>query len=187
MLQEEQSLRDEIGQTRLIKGWVLRKKATNKGRCSLCMGRADCLCCTHLINTSFFTSRSGKAEYEIRHHTNSGTKKATYLGFCMKCNAHQYIGKIETQGANKRVSKHHNDVCRPDGLVIDCHVDKPDHHFNRDFLLIIIEEISKGNLTREQMRKLLLNQQHFLILKLGTLEPNGFNDKLNLLSEARAN
>ena len=104
----------------------------------------------------------------------------------MKCNAHQYVGKVEAQGANKRVNKHRNDVRRPDGLAIDRHFDQPDHDFNRDFRLIIIEEISKRNLTKEQMRELLLKREDFWILKLGTLEPNGFNDKLNFPSEARA-
>ena len=104
----------------------------------------------------------------------------------MKCNAQQYVGKVETQGANKRVNKHRNDVRRLDGLAIDRHFDKPDHEFNRDFRLIIIEEISKRNLTKEQMRELLLKREDFWIRKLGTLEPNGFNDKLNFPSEARA-
>ena len=50
----------------------------------------------------------------------------------MKCNAQQYVGKVEAQGADKRVNKHLNDVRRPDGLAIDRHFDKPDHDFNHD-------------------------------------------------------
>ena len=182
---KNRSLCDEIGQTRLSKGRAVRKKATSKGRCSPCMGRTDCMCCRHLINTSFFTNRTGEAKYEIRHRTNCRTKNAIYLGFCMKCNDRQYVGKVETQGANKRVNKHRNDVGRPDGISIDRHFNEPDHDFNRDFRLIIIEEISKKNLTKEQMRDLLLRREDFWILKLGTLEPNGFNDKLNFPTEAR--
>ena len=159
------------------------KKTTNRGRCSPCMGRSDCLCCNHLINTSFFTNRNGQARYEIWHRTNCHTKNALYLAFCMKCNAEQYVGKVETQGANKRVNKHRNDVGRPDGLAIDRHFDQQDHDFNRDFRLILIEEISKQNLTKEQTRELLLKREDFWIRKLNTLEPNGFNEKLNFPAE----
>ena len=101
----------------------------------------------------------------------------------MKCNAEQYVGKVETQGANKRVNKHRNDVGRPDGLAIDRHFDQQDHDFNRDFRLILIEEISKRNLTKEQTRELLLKREDFWIRKLNTLEPNGFNEKLNFPAE----
>ena len=183
---KNRSLRDEIGQTRLAKGRVVRKKSNKKGRCSPCMGRSDCLCCRHLISTSVFTNRNGQAKYEIWHRMNCHTKNALYLAFCMKCNARQYVGKVETQGANRRVNKHRNDVRRPDGLAIDRHFDQPDHDFNRDFRLILIEEITKRNLTKEQMRELLLRREDFWMLKLDTLAPNGFNDKLNFPAEARA-
>ena len=73
-----------------------------------------------------------------------------------------------------------------DGLAIDRHFDQQDHDFNRDFRLILIEEISKRNLTKEQMRELLLRREDFWMLKLDTLAPNGFNDKLNFPAEARA-
>ena len=149
------NLRDEIGQTRISRNRVVRKREQNRGRCSPCMGRSDCMCCTHLINTSYFTSRSGN-RYEIRHRTNCKSKNATYLGLCLKCNKEQYVGKVETQGTNRRVNKHRNDVNKPDSIAIDCHFNQPGHDFNRDFRIIVIEEVTKKNMTKDQMRELLL-------------------------------
>ena len=179
------NLRDEIGQTRLSRNRVVRKRAINKGKCSPCMKRSDCMCCRHIITTSYFTDREGKRKYDIRHRTNCKSKNALYLGFCLKCNERQYVGKVESQGANKRVNKHRNDVNREDSIAIDRHFQEPGHDFNRDFRLIIIEEITKRNLTKDQMRELLQRREDFWILKLGTLEPRGFNDKLNYPAESR--
>ena len=72
---------------------------------------------------------------------------------------------------------------RPNGISIDCHFDQPDHDFNRDFRLIVIEQITKKNLTKEQMRTILLRREDFWTLKLNTLAPNGFNDRLNFPGE----
>ena len=98
---------------------------------------------------------------------------------CLKCNQEQYVGKVEVQGTNRRVNKHRNDVKKSDSIAIDRHFDQPDHNFNRDFRIIVIEEVSKKNMTKEQMRNLLLRREDFWIMKLGTLHPRGFNDKLN--------
>ena len=173
-----QNLRDLIGQTKISKGRVVRKREVNRGRCAPCNGRSDCLCCKHIINTDSFTSRTGKRFY-IRHKTNCRTKNAIYLGLCTKCNEEQYVGKLETQGTNRRVNKHRNDVNKPDSIAIDRHFNQPGHDFNRDFGIIVIEEISTRNLTKEQTRNLLLRREDFWIVKLGTLHPRGFNDKLN--------
>ena len=80
---------------------------------------------------------------------------------------------------NKRTNKHRNDVTRPDSISIDQYINQNDHSFNRDFRLIVIEEITKKDLTKDQMRNLLLHREDFWISKLNTLEPNGFNEKLN--------
>ena len=76
------------------------------------------------------------------------------------------------------MNKHRNDVRKPDSIAIDRHFDQPDHDFNRDFRIIVIKEVSKRNLTKEQMRNL-LRREDFWITELGALHPRGFNDKLN--------
>ena len=93
------------------------------------------------------------------------------------------MGKLESQGTNRRVNKHRNDVKRPDSIAIDRHFDQPSHDFNKDFRIIVIEEIVSKNLTKEQTRKILLKREDFWIVKLGTLHPRGFNDKLNFPSD----
>ena len=97
----------------------------------------------------------------------------------MKCNKDQYVGKVEKQGTNKRVNKHRNDVHRADALAIDRHFAASDHDFNRDFKIIVIEEITSKHLSKEQIRNTLLRREDFWITKLKTLEPAGFNDKVN--------
>ena len=177
------NLRDLIGQTRISRNRVVRKAEPKRGRCSPCRGRADCQCCNHIINTEFFTSRKGK-RFDMRHRTSCKSKNAIYLGMCLKCNQQQYVGKVEKQKMNKRVNKHRNDVKRPDAITIDKHFNDPEHDFNRDFRVIVIEEITKRDLSDEQMRNLLLRREDFWICKLGTLHPEGFNDKLNFPGES---
>ena len=93
-----------------------------------------------------------------------------------------HVGKVETQSTNKRVNKHRNDVHHPDAISIDKHFSEPGHDFNRDFGIIVIEEVTKKDLTKEQTRALLLRREDFWIQKLATLEPSGFNEKLNFPS-----
>ena len=50
---------------------------------------------------------------------------------------------------------------------------------NRDFRVIVIEEITRKNLTRDQMCNLLHHREDFWITKLKIVEPNSFNEKLN--------
>ena len=104
----------------------------------------------------------------------------------MKCNRKQYVGKVETQGMNKRINKHRNDAKKLDSIPVDKHFLEADHDFNRDFKLIIIEEITNHSLTKEQIRNTLLKREDFWIQTLNTLEPHGFNDRLNFPNEAHA-
>ena len=173
------NLRDILGQTKISNSKVVRKKEPAKGRCTPCRSRPDTKCCRHVISTSYFTNRTREKRYEIRHKVGCKTRNAIYLGFCSKCNERQYVGKVESQGTNKRINKHRNDAKRTDSISIDKHFLEPGHDFDRDFKLIVIEEISQRNMTKEQTRHLLLKREDFWILKLGTLEPHGFNDRLN--------
>ena len=178
------NLRDILGQTRIKNGKVARKKiGSAKGRCTPCRGRSDAKCCTHVVNTDVFTDKTGKKKFEIRQKTNCRSANAIYLSWCDKCNADQYVGKLEAQQANRRINKHRNDSKRDDAISIDKHFRTPGHSFN-DFRMIIIEEISDKSMTKEQTRHALLRREDFWIKTLGTLEPNGFNDKFNFPSQA---
>lgn len=177
------NLRDLIGQTRIEKNKVVRKKPVTRGRCTPCRSRANTKCCNHVINTTYFTDKTGEKRYDILHKVNCKSKNCIYLGFCIKCNEGQYVGKVESQGTSLRINKHRNDAKREDSIGIDRHFLQPEHDFDRDFRLIVIEEISDRNLTKEQTRTALLRREDFWMKKLGTLEPNGYNDRLNFPNE----
>ena len=101
------------------------------------------------------------------------------MGFRWLSNERQYVGKVEAQKAHRRINKHRNDAKKDNSISIDQHFREENHNFDRDFRIIMIEEISDKNMTREQVRKTLLKREDFWIKKLDTLEPKGFNDKLN--------
>ena len=177
------NLRDILGQTKISQNKVVRKKQPTRGRCAPCRSRPDTKCCRHVISTSHFTNQTGDKRFEIRHKVGCKTRNAIYLGFCIKCNKKQYVGKVETQGTNKQINKHRNDTKKSDSIGVDKHFLEPNHDFDRDFKLIVIEEITQRNMTKDQIRQTLLRREDFWILKLGTLEPNGFNDRLNFPQE----
>ena len=177
------NLRDILGQTRISKNKVLRKKHRAIGRCAPCKSRPDTKCCRHVISTTYFTNQAGDKRFDIRHRVGCKTKNAIYLAFCMKCNRKQYVGKVEIQGTNKRINKHRNDAKKRDSIPIDKHFLEPGHKFDDDFKLIVIEEIEDRNMTKDQIRHTLLKREDFWIRKLNTLEPHGFNERLNFPNE----
>jgi hypothetical protein len=180
---KNKNLRDILGQTRISKNRVARKKHQRTGRCAPCRSRPDTKCCQHVVSTTYFTDQAGRS-YDIRQRVGCKSRNAIYLAFCIKCNHKQYVGKVEKQGTNKRINKHRNDSKRDDSIAIDAHFREAGHIFNRDFRLIVIEEIEDQNMTKEQIRETLLRREDFWIVKLKTLEPRGFNDRLNFPSEA---
>ena len=73
---------------------------------------------------------------------------------------------------------------RADSIKMDQHFRLPDHTFG-DFRIIIIEEIEQQKtMTKEQIRLALLRREDFWVKQLGTLEPRGYNEKLNFPSQA---
>ena len=178
------NLRDVLGQTRLSGGRVVRTKKQT-GRCTPCHGRGDARCCNHMVNTRVFHDGSGQKRFDVRQKTGCRSKNCIYLAWCDKCNnGRQYVGKIETQQANRRINKHRNDAKKPNPIKIDKHFQEPGHTFE-DFRMIVIEELEHHKtMTKEQIRTTLLRREDFWIKQLGTLEPRGFNDKLNFPSQA---
>ena len=80
---------------------------------------------------------------------------------------------------HKRITKHRFDAKDPKSIQVDRHFLLPGHNFDRDFKLTIIEEITSYNMSKEKIRDTLMHREDFWILKLGTLQPNGFNEGLN--------
>ena len=177
------NLRDILGQTRISRNKVVRGKPRTTGRCIPCRSRPDTKCCQHIISTEYFTDKTGTKRFDIRQRTGCKSMNAIYLAFCNRCNNKQYVGKIETQKAHRRINKHRNDSKKEGTIDIDQHFREPNHSFD-DFRMIVIEEITDRNMTKEQIRHTLLKREDFWILKLQTLEPQGFNDRLNFPHEA---
>ena len=80
---------------------------------------------------------------------------------------------------SNRITKHRYDAKDPNSIQVDRHFLLPGHNFDRDFKLTIIEAINNKNMSREKTRETLERREDFWILKLGTLHPDGFNDKMN--------
>ena len=80
---------------------------------------------------------------------------------------------------HKRITKHRFDAKNPKSIPVDRHFLSPGHKFDLDFKLIIIKEISNPNMSKEKIRATLMHREDFWILKLDTLQPNGFNEDLN--------
>ena len=91
---------------------------------------------------------------------------------------------MESQGTNRRINKYRNDSKKNDSIPVDKHFLEPGHDFDRDFKLIVIEEIGSQKLMKEQIRNTLLKREDFWIQKLTMLEPHGFNERLNFPNEA---
>ena len=70
---------------------------------------------------------------------------------------------------HKRMNKHRNDAKKMDSIPVDRHFLLPCNNFDQDFKLTIIELVGNPNMTKEQIRELLLRREDFWTLKLDTL------------------
>lgn len=176
-----QNLKDLIGQTRISKGKVMKRKKNKIGKCSPCLSRRDTKCCKHVASTSTFKNenQSGSKVYNIYHNVTCKSKNVIYFAQCRRCNNKPYVGKCEDQAMHKRITTHRYDAKNPNSIPVDRHFLLPNHNFDHDFKLTIIEQVTKPNMTKEQIRELLLSREDFWTLKLNTLHPHGFNEKLN--------
>ena len=177
------NLRDILGQTSLIGNKVVRKRNEGRGRCTPCRSRPDAKCCNHVVSTEFFSDKTGQRRFQIRQRTGCKSKNAIYLAFCDRCHTKQYVGKLEEQKTHRRINKHRNDAKKEGTISIDQHFRTPGHSFN-DFRLIVIVKIMDKNMTKEQVRHTLHKREDFWIKTLKTLEPEGFNDRLNFPDSA---
>ena len=158
---------------------MIRQKETKRkiGRCSPCHTRSDNLCCNQIVNTNTFRSRKTNKEFKIFHRVNCKSKLIIYLLECIKCMI-QYVGKSEWP-MNIRLNKHRNDVFRDDAIQVCKHFKQPNHDFNKDCKITIIEELKKKDKSLKQMRRILEERENFWIIRLKTLHPHGFNMELN--------
>ena len=172
------NLKRLLGQTKLSGNKVVRDSKKLEGLCSPCYTKQGNLCCKQIKHTSTFSNRLNKRIFKIRHRLNCKSEKLVYLMECTLCNNKPYVGKCETKG-NLRINSHRNDSKRLDSIEVDKHFNQLGHDFTKHAKFTFIEQISKRNLTKAQLTNLLLKREDFWIIKLDSMSPNGFNDKLN--------
>ena len=153
------------------------KPSINTGKCKPCLSRYDCQCCKQVIKPRTFSSQITKKTYDIRHNLDSKSKVICPLD-CQKCDT-RYVGKSETP-FNIRLNNHRKDVNNTEAtLSVSKHFREANHSFNRDAKFTLIEKINNHNISQKDMRRTLENHEDLWIIKLRTLKPNGFNDKLS--------
>ena len=172
------NLGDILGQKTLLNNKVVRRNSSHQaGQCRPCLSKNGNQCCQQILRTSQFRSQITGKRYDIFHNVNCKSKLLIYLIECVICRI-QYVGKSEWP-MNLRLNKHRNDVFRPDGLEVCKHFAKPGHDFNTHAKVTIIEELKDKTKPILTMRKRLEQREDAWTIKLRTLHPDGFNQKLN--------
>ena len=124
-----------------------------------------------MVSTKEFSSDQTNESFEIRHLLNCRSKNCIYLGFCLKCPYHQYVGKSEPP-AHMRFNTHRHDVKSPKGLAFDKHFNEPGHDFDHYAWFILIEQVKQHHsLTAAENRRILEDREDFWMVKLKTLTP----------------
>lgn len=172
------NLGDILGQKTIKNNKVIRRNRSHTiGGCSPCSSTRETKCCRQVRRTTTFKSYRTNKRYNIFHRVNCRSKFIIYLLECTICRL-QYIGKSEWP-MNIRINKHRNDVSRIDGLDVCKHFQCTGHDFDKHAKFTIIEELKDQNKTIHAMRKLLEQREDAWVIKLRTLQPDGFNRELN--------
>ena len=179
------NLRNLIGQMHLSRGRkILSNRKPKLTGCSPCLSSKKNKCCRQITSSKTFTSDQTGETLDIRHLLTCKSTNCIYLGYCLKCPKHQYVGKSEPP-AHLRFNTHRHDVNSPTGLAFDRHFDQPGHNFDHDARFILIEQITNRTLSKEETRKLLEQREDFWMQRLQTLAPKGLNDRLNSPAKAK--
>ena len=100
---------------------------------------------------------------------------------CSKCHK-QYAGKAQT-AFNLRLNNHRKDARRTVAIRADRHFNCPNHDFNRDAKFTVIEELKNTDtFDKEKLKYILEKREDFWMIKLKTIQPDGLNDGLTILT-----
>ena len=159
---------------------IVPPQINHKGKCSPCLSRGNNKCCKQMVSTNHFWNRKTKRKFSIRHNLNCKSDKVIYLIECTLCNNKPYVGKSETQ-SNLRTNNHRSDSKKSDSIEVDKHFyDNKDHDFEKHAKVTLIERLrNPEHMTAEEITYNLEKREDFWILKLNTLQPDGFNVSLN--------
>ena len=150
------------------------------GKCSPCLSHRNNKCCKQMVSTDHFTNRKTGKKYYIRHNLNCRSAKVIYLIECTLCNNKPYVGKSEPP-SNLRTNNHRNDAKKADSILVDKHFfENKDHDFEKHAKITLIEQLrNTDHMTQEEITYNLEKRENFWMMKLNTLQPDGFNITLN--------
>ena len=172
------NLKQLIGQHRLSNGKVIKKRNNSMGKCRPCRSKRGNKCCKQVKETTTFSNRHTGQEFKIFQKLTCKSKNIIYLIECIKFNNKAYIGKTEI-AANERINGHRSDAKNNDSILVDRHFLQPGHNFNLHAKFTLIEQVTKTDLSGEELTTLLEKREDFWMMKLQTLVLNGFNTELN--------
>ena len=125
-----------------------------------------CKCCRTMSRKCRITSSTNNKSFKTPMHTNCNTNCVIYLLECTKCNKrNQYIGQTK-RSLSKRLGGHRAASRIKTLLPIYKHFNTPNHIFERDIKLTILEKTTKAQLT--------YRESHW-INTLDTVYPKGLN------------
>ena len=156
-------------------------KAERKtGKCSPCLSHGRNKCCKQMVSTDHFTNRKTGKKFFIHHNLNCRSSKVIYLIECTLCNNKPYVGKSEPP-SNLRTNNHRNDAKKADSIPVDKHFfENKDHDFEKHAKITLIEQLrNTDHMTQEEITYNLEKREDFWMIKLNTLQPEGFNIALN--------
>ena len=158
----------------------VQKVPKKHGKCRPCLTDPKNKCCKQMTSTTHFTNRKTGRKFQIFHNLNCRSSKVIYLIECTLCGNKPYVGKSET-ASNLRTNNHRHDAKKPDSIMIDKHFyETPGHDFEKHAKITLIEQLRNAeNMTKEEITFNLEKREDFWMIKLNTLQPDGFNIALN--------
>ena len=157
-----------------IRNEVVRTDLTPPPLMEIEKGTVPCDSCKstcHLIckDTTIRNEKNGKS-VNVKAIGNCNTMDIVYAANCKICNL-LYVGETK-EPLRKRFSKHRYDANkRPDNCELPSHINSMNHSFESDIEVTILEQGFKSDAHRKHV-------ENIYICKLGTLAPEGLNEKL---------
>ena len=128
-IKEEKALREMTGQVHLSNDKLNKPGRRNitKGYCKPCLTKLNNLCFKQIISTARFTNESTGQSFNIHHKLNCRSRWLIYIGYCILCPKHQYVGKAEGP-FNGRLNNHRKDAFH--SIPFNKHFQLSYHNFN---------------------------------------------------------
>lgn len=128
-----------------------------------------CKCCRKMSRKVRVTSSSNYKSFSTPKHTNCNTRCVIYLLECKKCSkGNQYVGQTQRPLAYRLASHRAASKIKINLPLYKHFAGKPDHDFERDTRLTILEKTTTDNLT---------NREGHWIKTLDTVYPKGLNSR----------